>query len=144
MTNRIFKFAHDSARRLAAEFCMTAPEGWVAKFSEPTRNLDQNAAQWPILEAFAAQLEISINGEKTKITKEEWKDVLTAVFRGESGRVAHWDGRMILIGARTSKLKVKEFSDWLEFLHATAAARGVTVYPETRTPARMFDEREAA
>lgn len=127
---RYFKLAHDQARRLAADLCLTAPEGWIAKFCEATRTLDQNAAQWPILQAFAEQAEISINGAMTKITDEEWKDVLTAVFRGESGRVAHWEGRMILIGSRTSKFKVKEFSDWLEFLHATAAQKGVVVYQD--------------
>lgn len=127
---RIFRLVHSQARKLAAQYCQEAADGWIVTFAEPTRNLDQNAAQWPILEAFAEQAEISINGAMCKITSEEWKDVLTAVFRGESGRVAHWEGKMILIGARTSKFKVHEFSDWLEFLHATAAIKGVIVYPE--------------
>ncbi len=38
---------------------------------------------------------------------------------------------------------MKEFSDWLEFLHVTAADRGVVVYPADAAPARMDDRRAA-
>ena len=96
--------------------------------SEPTRNLDQNAAQWPILQSFAEQLQWPVNGAMVQMTPEEWKDVLTAAFRRETVRVAMGlDGGMVMLGARTSKFSKREFSDWLEFLHATAAARGVDV-----------------
>lgn len=128
---RLFKFVHAQARRLAAEFCMTAPDGWVAKFSQPTRTLDQNSAQWPILQAFAEQLQWPINGRMEWITDEDWKDILTAAFRQELARVAPGiNGGMVLLGARTSQFKVKEFSDWIEFLHATAVDRGVVVYQD--------------
>lgn len=124
--SRLFRFAHIQARQLAAEFCMTAPADWVCKISEPTRSIDQNAAQWPILQAFADQLEWPVNGKMTRITAEDWKDLLTAAFRQEQPRVAQGlDGGMVLLGQRTSKFSKREFSDWLEFLNATAAARGV-------------------
>ena len=65
------------------------------------------------------------------ITDEDWKDILTAAFRQELARVAPGiNGGMVLLGARTSHFKVKEFSDWMEFLHATAADRGVVVYQD--------------
>jgi len=128
---RFFRLVHSQARKLAAECCMNAPEGWVVKISEPTRTLDQNAAQWPILQAFAEQLQWSINGRMEWITDEDWKNILTAAFRQELVRVAPGlDGGMVLLGARTSQFGKREFSDWLEFLHATAAARGVVVYQE--------------
>lgn len=128
---RFFRFVSNSARRLAADFCMAAPEGWVAKFSEATRTLDQNAAQWPILQAFAEQIQWPINGRMEWITDEDWKDILTAAFRQELARVAPGlNGGMVLLGARTSQFGKREFSDWLEFLHATAADRGVVVYRE--------------
>ena len=118
------------ARNAIIKHVQNAPEGQIVTISEPTRSPDQNAAQWPILDAFAKQAEIPINGEKTKISADEWKNILTAVFRGESGRVAHWEGKMILIGARTSKFTKKQFSEWIEFLHATAVDRGVVVYQD--------------
>jgi hypothetical protein len=131
---RIFRFAHNQARRLAADFCMTAPEGWIARISEPTRTLDQNADQWPYLEAFASQLQWPVNGEKCWITADDWKDILTAAFRQEKVRIAQGiDGGMVLLGQRTSKWGKAEFSEWLEFLHATAAMRGVVpVYKNER------------
>jgi hypothetical protein len=35
-----------------------------------------------------------------------------------------------MLGQRTSKYGKRKFSDWLEFLHAAAAIKGVVVYPE--------------
>lgn len=129
---QIFRLVHIQARQRAADFCMTAPEGWIAKFSEPTRTLEQNSAQWPILQAFAEQLQWPVNGRMEWLTDEDWKDLLTAAFKREQVRVSpSIDGvGMVLLGARTSRFKKKEFSDWIEFLHATAADRGVVVYRE--------------
>ena len=128
---RFFVFAHDQARKMAAQFCMQAPEGFVCTIQEPNRTLEQNSAQWPILEAFAQQLQWPVNGAMTYLTAEEWKDILTAAFKKETVRVAQGlDGGMVLLGFRASKFGKKEFSDWLEFLHATAAHRGVVVYEE--------------
>lgn len=137
MSKRLFVFNHAEARRRAAQHCMDAQDGTVAAFSDPRRTLDQNAAQWPILEAFSQQLEWPVNGQMTKLDAEDWKAILTAAFRRELARVAPGlDGGMVLLGARTSKFSKREFSDWLEFLHAAAAHRGVVVYPE--------EERQAA
>ena len=38
------------------------------------------------------------------------------------------DGGVVMLGQRTSKFGKKEFSEWLEFLHATAAAREVDLH----------------
>ena len=136
MSKRVFILSHSEARRRAVQSCQDAPEGFVVTVAEPTRNLEQNAAQWPILEAFAQQLEWPVNGRMTKLDAEDWKDLLTAAFRRELARVAFGlDGGMVLLGARTSKFTKREFSDWLEFLHAAAADRGVVVYPEERIEA---------
>ena len=40
------------------------------------------------------------------------------------------NGGVVMLGLRTSKMGKQTFSNWLEFLHATAALRGVEVYPE--------------
>lgn len=113
-------------KRAACQHIMAAPEDHVATLGEPNRNLDQNAAQWPILEAFAQQLEWPINGKMQKITADDWKDILTCAFRNEQPRVAMGlSGGMVLLGQRTSQFSKREFSDWLEFLNATAAERGV-------------------
>jgi hypothetical protein len=134
MSKRLFVLAHDQARARAVQSIQNAPQGYIVTIAEPTRNLDQNAAQWPILNAFADQLVWPVNGEMVQISAEDWKDLLTSAFRREQPRVAMGiDGGMVLLGQRTSKFKKGEFSDWLDFLNATAADRGVAL-----------DERQAA
>jgi hypothetical protein len=68
------------------------------------------------------------------MSPEEWKDVLTAAFERESVRLAMaFDGPgVVMLGQRTSKYGKRKFSEWLEFLHASAAARDVVVYPDVR------------
>lgn len=123
---RVFRLVHDQARYHAAEAVKAAPEGYCVTVSEPNRSLEQNAAQWPILQAFADQLQWPVNGQMVWLSAEEWKDILTAAFYVENVRLAQGlNGGVVMLGRRTSKFSKKEFSDWLEFLHATAAARDV-------------------
>lgn len=130
-TKRIFRLAHDEARRRAMACVAEAPEGYVVTVQEPTRSTDQNAAQWPILEAFAEQLQWPVNGAMVKLTAEEFKDVLTAAFQGETVRLAMGlNGGVVMLGLRTSQMGKRRFSEWLDFLNATAALRGVTVYAD--------------
>ena len=128
---RTFILAHAEARRRALQCVAEAPEGYAVAVQEPARSLDQNAAQWPILQAFSEQLEWPINGRMCKLTDEEWKDILSAAFQGETVRLAMGlNGGVVMLGMRTSKMGKRQFSEWLEFLHATAAARGVVVYAD--------------
>lgn len=124
----VYKLVHAEARRRAAQDVQNAPDGWCVTVSEPTRSLDQNAAMWPILQAFADQLQWPVNGTMVWMTPDEWKDVLSAAYKRESVRVAMgMDGGMVMLGSRTSKFGVREMSEFLEFLHATAVERGVDV-----------------
>jgi len=123
---RTFVLLNDDIRLRAMEAVNDAPEGYGVSIGEPTRNLEQNSAQWPILEAFSKQLQWPVNGNMVYMEPEEWKDVLTAAFRNETARLAMGlDGGVVMLGMRTSKMTKREFSEWLEFLHATAALRGV-------------------
>lgn len=125
---RVFYLNHAEARQRAIEECKRAPDGYIVTVDEPTRNLEQNAAQWPILQAFSEQLKWPVNGAMVDMSPEEWKDVLTAAFKKETVRLAMGlDGGIVMIGQRTSKFKKAEFSEWLDFLKATAAQRGVDI-----------------
>ena len=119
------------SRKNAQQAISEAPDGFIVTIGEPTRSLEQNAAMWPILEAFSQQLQWPVNGVMTTLTPEEWKDVLSAAFFQEQPRVTMGlNGGMVLLGQRTSKFSKRVFSDWIEFLHATAVERGVVVYEE--------------
>jgi hypothetical protein len=125
---RPFKLSHDLARQRAIQAVKDAPEGWCVTVSEPTRSLDQNAAQWPLLQAFADQLEWPVNGAFCKLSAAEWKDLLSAAFRRESARLAMGlDGGVVMLGMKTREMSKREFGEWLEFLHSVAADRGVSV-----------------
>lgn len=121
-----FQLSHDLARRRAVEAVAQAPAGYVVTVKEPSRGLDQNAALWPLLAEFSEQLLWPVNGRMVKMEPEEWKDVLSAAFRGEQARLAMGlDGGVVMLGLRTSKMGKKQFSEFLDFLHATAADRGI-------------------
>lgn len=128
---KIFVLVHDQARRGVQQFAATAPEGWFVTFEPPSRTLEQNAAQWPILTAFSKQLQWMVNGEMVYMSPDEWKDVLSAAFDNETVRAAlGLNGGIVMLGKRTSKFGKKRFSDWLEFLHYVAADRGVKLEKE--------------
>lgn len=128
---------HPQSRGRAVEAVRTAPDGYVVTVAEMTRTTEQNGAQWPILDAFSKQLQWPVNGRLEWLSDEEWKDVLTAAFERESVRLAMaFDGPgVVMLGQRTSKFGKRKFSDWLEFLHAAAAMKGVVVYPEEQETA---------
>lgn len=122
---QVYCLSHAQARQNAAQAVMQAQEGWFVTISEPDRTLEQNNAQWPYLEGFAKQKQVCINGELVWAKPADWKDVLTGVYKGET-RMAEFDGRVIMLPQRTSKMGKKVFSDWMEFLVAMAAQSGVT------------------
>lgn len=124
MSKRVFIAAHPQARRSAAAYCMECPDEWAITFSEPSRSLEQNAAQWPYLVGFAQQKQLCINGVMQWVTDDDWKDVLTGCWNGEM-RMAAFDGKVIMLPQRTSKMGKRVFSTWLEFLIAMAAQSGV-------------------
>lgn len=126
MSKQIFILAHTQARAGAAQAIKDAPEGYKVTLQPPSRSLDQNAAQWPILDAFSKQLVWPVNGSMVKMSPDEWKDILSAAFKRETLRMAMGlDGGVVMLGQRTSKMTKAVFSEWLEFLNATAAIREV-------------------
>lgn len=128
---KILRITGDLARKAIFQHVQEAPEGYVVTIAEPSRTLDQNAAQWPILQAISEQVEWQVNGKAQYITADDWKDILTCAYRNEVPRIAMGlNGGMVLLGQRTSKFSKRDFSEWMEWLHAFCADRGVNVYRE--------------
>lgn len=118
---RVFRLVHETARKGAAQECLSAPDGWVVTVSEPTRSLEQNAALWAMLSDIAGQIE----WHGIKLTAEEWKDLLSAGLV-KSRVVPNIEGTgFVILGQRTSKMTKGEFSDLLELISAFGAERGV-------------------
>lgn len=127
---RTFILSHQQARQRTIEAIKNAPDGYSVTLEEPRRTLDQNAALWPLLQAFSEQLEWQVNGKMTKMSPDDWKDILTAAFGQENTRIVPGlDGRLVILGMKTSKMSKRQFSDFLEFIHATAAEKGISFEP---------------
>ncbi len=126
MTKRLLILTDDSVRLRAMEAIRDAPQGSAVRIGPADRTQSQNSAMWPILECFSKQLLWPVNGEMVKMDSDEWKDVLTAAFRQETVRLAQGlNGGVVMLGSRTSKFSKAEFSEWIEFLLATAALKGI-------------------
>ena len=120
MSKQIFRLVHDTARHGAVQAVKSAPDGYVVEIKPATRTLDQNALLWPLLEDLSAQ----INWYGTRLTKEEWKDVMTAGLK-RSKVVPGIDGGFVVVGASTSKMDKKTFSDLVELIYSFGAGKGV-------------------
>jgi len=130
---QLFILRNEQVRLRAMEAVWNAEDNYRVVISEDARTLEQNAAQWPYLEGFAKQKQLCINGAMEWATSDDWKDVLTACYKGEM-RMAAFDGRVIMMPQRTSKMGKKVFSEWLEYLVAMAAQSGVE--PVYKSPRR--------
>ena len=125
---KTFCLVHQQARMNAARAVAEAPDGYVVTVAEPNRNLEQNALLWVCLSAFAAQLEWPVNGRMQRLDAESWKDILTAAFQKETARLAHGlDGGVVMLGMRTSQMGKRQFAEFITFVQAVAADRGVVL-----------------
>lgn len=105
---------------------MQAGRVWVLTLKLETRTQAQNRLMWPILTEFSKQLLWPVDGRMVTMEPDEWKDVLSAGFYGETVRLAMGlSGGVVVLGRRTSKFTKAQFSEWIEFLYATAVDRGV-------------------
>lgn len=89
------------------------------------RSLEQNAKMWAMLGDVSAQVEWPVDGKLQRLTPEDWKDILTAGLH-KSQRVAQGvDGGFVMLGQRTSKMKVGEMVELIEFIQWFGAEKGV-------------------
>ena len=84
------------------------------------RSLNQNRMMWANLEDIAQQ----VTWYGIKLTKEEWKDVLTAALKKQKV-VPGIEGGFVVIGARTSKMTVPEMTELIELSTAFGTQQGV-------------------
>jgi hypothetical protein len=81
---------------------------------------------WSILTSFAEQHPWPIDGEMDLLSPMDWKDVLSASYKEEHLRLSQtMGGRKIMLGMRTSRMTKEDFTDFLEYIMAIAAERGI-------------------
>ena len=106
----------------------------VATLAPETRSAAQNRLMWPILTEFSRKVQWPVNGQMVHMPPDDWKDVLSAAFNQESARLAMGlSGGVVMLGQRTRKFTKPQFAEWIEFLYATAALRGIELPAWTET-----------
>jgi hypothetical protein len=130
---RFFRLAHAGARKLAAQFCMEAPDFWTVTFSEPVKTREQEEKYHAQIRDIARQCEFM--GQRW--SEEEWKRLLIDAFarvKAEEGEPLKGWGRVVpsLDGAGVVQLGVQSrgftkpiASEFVEHLYAYGAENGV-------------------
>jgi hypothetical protein len=75
---------------------------------------------WPLLQKLADQ----VVWHGVKLSKEDWKDMLTASLRKQRA-VPGIDGGFVVFGERTKTYTKAQFSELIELLYAFGAQHGV-------------------
>jgi hypothetical protein len=84
------------------------------------RTSEQNRMMWSVLTDLAEQVEW--HGQY--LSKENWKDVLTAALKRQQV-IPGIDGGFVVCGTSTSKMTVPEMTELIELALAFGAERGV-------------------
>jgi hypothetical protein len=91
---------------------------------EEKRSLPQNQLMWSILNDLSKQ--VPWHGEK--LTKEEYKDLLTAGLKKQRA-IPGIDGGFVVLGTSTSKMSKQEMTDLITLAHAFGDEREVKWSP---------------
>lgn len=91
----------------------------------PSRTVEQNAKLWSMLHDIAKQVKWPVDGLMQYMTEDDWKDILSAGLK-KNQRVAQGvEGGFVILGVRTSKMKVGEMAELIEFIQYFGDEKGV-------------------
>ena len=92
---------------------------------EPRRSDIQSDKMWAMLRDISNQVEWMVDGVMQKLPPECWKDILSAGLK-KNQRVAQGvEGGFVILGVRTSKMKVGEMAELIEFIQFFGDEKGV-------------------
>jgi hypothetical protein len=84
------------------------------------RSSEQNRMMWANLSDISNQ----VNWHGHKLTKDEWKDVLTAALKRQKV-VPGIDGGFVVLGYSTRNMEVAEMNELIELSYAFGTQQGV-------------------
>lgn len=79
-----------------------------------------------MLRDIARQVRWSVNGAKTYLEPEDWKDILTAALTKHHRIAEGIDGGFVFLGMRTSRMTKDQMVELIELMYAFGAERNVT------------------
>ena len=131
---RVFKFSHLTARKLAAAYCLNAPDSYVCTIDAPKRSTEQNEK----MHAMIGDIAKCVPFMGKLINRDDMKRLLVDAFAKvmrDAGTPLHHDGRVVpsldgervvQLGIQTKDFRVREASEFVEYLYAFGAENGVT------------------
>lgn len=96
----------------------------VLTIEQEKRSHEQNALMWSVLTDLSKQ--VPWHGEK--LTKEEYKDLLTAGLERQRA-IPGIDGGFVVLGTSTSKMTKQKMTDLITLAHAFGDEQGVKWSP---------------
>src|SRR6202048_1392390 len=121
MSRAVVQIKADSDRSQIATWARNVPVGTTVEFRAPRRSNDQNALMWSLL----AQVSKQVDWYGTKLSSEDWKDVLTASLRHARVVPGIDPGTFVPLGMRTSQMTKEEISNLIELVYAFGAEHDV-------------------
>ena len=121
MSRAVVQIKSDAERSQIATWARNVPVGTTVEFRAPRRSNDQNSLMWSLL----SQISKQVDWYGTKLTSEDWKDVLTASLRRTRVVPGIDAGSFVPLGMRTSQMTKQELADLLELIYAFGAERSV-------------------
>lgn len=112
------------AREMTRRGLARGPVLW--SLGRPRRTKDQNDKLWPMLTDVSKQVKWPDfdTGELVYLTKDEWKDLFTALVKRQR-MLPGIEGGVVMIGAHTSRMTKRTFSELIEAIYAFGAERDV-------------------
>jgi hypothetical protein len=90
------------------------------KERKTSRNLEQNAKMWAML----TDISVQVVWHGQHLSKENWKDVLTASLKQQKV-VPGIDNGFVVLGTHTSKMSIAEMSELIELAMAFGCQHNV-------------------
>lgn len=112
---------NENSRRHAIQAIYLADDGMTVEVRKPKRSSKLNSLMWVVL----AQLE-PIDWYGYKLSKDEWKDMITAVLKRQKV-VPGIEGGFVVVGEKTREKSAQEIRDIIDYACAFAASKGITI-----------------
>lgn len=130
---KVYRLINDTVRRNAADFCMTAPDDWLASFGEAEKSRGQEEMYHALFGEIAKAH--TFMGQKQDV--ETWKRLLVDAFArikaaegdpltGYGTIIPNLDGTgFVQLGVQTRRFKKHQASEFIEYIHAWMAEQQV-------------------
>lgn len=76
----------------------------------------QNNLMWSRLTDLANQVEWHVDGKLQLISPNDWKEICTAGLKKHQRIASGIDGGFVLLGSRTSRMKISEMQELIDFI----------------------------